>query len=343
MRILFLGESYRADAQTWYLGIQNASGLPVEIKELPSTGGRFSRMIKAVKFLIGLVFSSEKYDMVLAERSTSYGFFSLFVKTKIRVVAQQGITDCWPDKGFAGWYKRLLQRAIYQRADRIHAWGYVMTYSMLERGTPPSRIRVKPKGLDLNRYTFAEHSPEEQVTAIVTRSLFDIYRHEDILEGIYLLKQKGITIRCLMVGDGAERDKLHALSQKLGLSQQIDWLGRIPNPELPALLRKASLYLAVPTTEGVSSSLFEAMACGCFPIVTDLPANRAFIANGVNGLLVEVCNHAHLAYQIEVYLENRNLFRKGILENRNFIDKNCNVEKNMKEFFEDYVQLANSK
>lgn len=343
MRILFLGESYRADAQSWYRGIEAASGFPVEIKELPSTGGRVGRMIKALGFLTNLIFSSDKYDIVLAERSTSYGFFSLFVNTKVRVVAQQGITDCYPDVGFTGWYKRILQRAIYQRADRIHAWGYVMTYSMLERGTEPHRIKVKPKGLDLNRFRFVSHSEDQKVVAIVTRSLYDIYRHEDILNAIAILKKKGKTIHCLMVGDGAERQKLHQLTDDLGINQEITWLGRIPNPDLPNYLAKASLYLAVPTTEGVSSSLFEAMACGCFPIVTDLPANRAFISPGVNGLLVEPCNPASLADQIEKYLTDPLRFEPGVESNRAYIEANCDITVNMREFFLDYKQLAGSK
>lgn len=343
MRILFLGESYRADAQSWFKGIETASGFPVTIKEIPSTGGRISRMLKAAGFLIDLIFSSEKYDIVLAERSTSYGFFSLFVNTKVRVVAQQGITDCYPDVGIAGWYKRILQKAIYTRADRIHAWGYVMTYSMLERGTPPSRIKVKPKGLDLTRFKFTQHDPNQLVTAIVTRSLYDIYRHEDILFAISILKKKGKSIRCIMVGDGVERDKLHRLTKSLGIESEIDWLGRISNPELPNYLCKASLYLAVPTTEGVSSSLFEAMACGCFPIVTDLPANRAFISPGVNGLLVKPCDPQSLADQIELYLDGPQRFLEGVKSNRDYIEQKCDHVRNMQEFFLDYQRLVQSK
>lgn len=343
MKILFLGESYRADAQTWFKGIESASGFHVTIKELPSTGGRVSRMIKALEFLVKLVFSSEKFDIVLAERSTSYGFFSLFVNTKIRVVAQQGITDCYPDTGFTGWYKRILQGAIYRRADLIHAWGYVMTYSILERGTPLKNIRVKPKGLDLSRFLFTPHDIKEPVTAIVTRSLYDIYRHEDILHALALLKKKGKNVRCMIIGDGQERAKLHQLAHQLDLDDQVEWLGRIPNPELPLYLAKADLYLAVPTTEGVSASLFEAMACGCFPIVTDLPANRAFISKGVNGLLVRPRDPHSLAEQIEFYMGNRSRFAEGILDNRRYIDRHCNLKKNMSDFYADYLQLVTSK
>jgi glycosyltransferase involved in cell wall biosynthesis len=45
--------------------------------------------------------------------------------------------------------------------------------------------------------------------------------------------------------------------------------GRIPNTELPELLRASNFYISMPITEGVSASLFEAMASNCYPIVTN--------------------------------------------------------------------------
>lgn len=341
MKILFLGETYRADAQTWIRGIEKASGIKIETKELPKTGGRTSRMLKAFGFFLSLSFSREEFDIILAERSTSYGFFSLLVKTKVRVVAQQGITDAFPETGLSGWYKRIFQRAIYTRADLIHAWGYVMTYAMLECGAPPSRILVKPKGLDLDRFQFFNTKSSTELTAIVTRSLYDIYRHNEILEALSILKKKGIVVRVVMIGDGIEKENLLAQTSQLDLQNQVTWLGRVPNDLLPQELAKAQLYIAIPETEGVSASLFEAMACGCFPIVTDLPANRAFIQNGRNGLLVEVGNPTDLAEKIEIYSRNPSRFTPYLQKNRGFIEANCNLENNMRDFYKTYQKLLN--
>ena len=45
--------------------------------------------------------------------------------------------------------------------------------------------------------------------------------------------------------------------------------------------------------------MLEAMAAGCTPIVTDLPANREWIENGVNGLLFPVGDDRALAEMIQ--------------------------------------------
>ncbi|MCS5488992.1 glycosyltransferase family 1 protein [Algoriphagus limi] len=344
MRILFLGETYRADAITWIKGVEQASGHEIETRELFHSGSRTKRKLEAFLFIWRLIFSKEKYDIVLAERSTSYGFFSLAVRAKVRVVAQQGISDIWPSSGFRGWYKGFLQRRVYRRVDLIHAWGYVMTYAMLKSGADPSRILVRPKGLDLSKFRFFEKSLEAPIfTAIVTRSLFPIYHHDKILTAFSILKEKGIHLNCLIIGDGVEMERLVSQTETLGLQKQINWLGRISNEDLPNYLAQAEIYIAFPETEGVSASLFEAMACGCFPIVTDLPANRAFIANGQNGLLAESCNPVDLANKIEQFLKNPKKYQRGIKRNRKYIEQNCNMEDNMKYFFNRYAELLAQK
>lgn len=339
MRILFLGETYRADAQTWIRGIEGVSGVAIETKEIPKSRGRISRILLAIRFLISLLISKQSYDIVLAERATSYGFFSLLVKSKIRVVAQQGITDAFPTVGISGWYKRILQRAIYTRADLIHAWGYVMTYAMLSSGASPINILVKPKGLNLDKFTFSERVKPKLFTAIVTRSLYKIYRHNEILEAIQILKDKGLILNCIIVGDGDQSDVLKDYAENLGITNQLDWVGRINNEELPKYLEKAEIYLAVPETEGVSASLFEGMAAGCFPIVTDLPANRAFIDSGKNGLLVPVGNPSILAEKIKFFCDNFFSFKDAVSKNRSFIEKECDLKSNMNFFYNHYQNL----
>lgn len=343
MKILFLGETHRADAQTWIRGIEKVSGAVIETKELPASGGRVIRMIHSLRFLISLALWGERYDLVLAERATSYGFFSLLVKSKVRAVAQQGITDVWPENGFSGWYKGVLQRAIYRKADLIHAWGYVMTFAMIDSGSPPSRILVRPKGLFLEKFQFATKEEKKSNLAIVTRSLYPIYHHTVILDAISLLKNRGLSLECSMVGEGSEKEKLKLQTKKLNLSESVLWMGKIPNDELPIYLREAAIYIAVPETEGVSASLFEAMACGCFPIVSDLPANRAFIHSGKNGILVPIGDAQALADAIATYLQNPSAYSEGLRQNRLYIEKNCDLTVNMTCFFKRYTQLVNQK
>ncbi|WPR77806.1 glycosyltransferase [Algoriphagus sp. NG3] len=346
MRILFLGETYRADALTWMRGVEKESGVKICTMEVPFAPSRLKRLVYFLKFFFRIAFSSgEKWDIVMAERSTSYGFFALFVQSKIRVVAQQGITDAYPETGFSGVYKRFVQRLVYKRVDLIHAWGYVMTYAMVECGADPSKIMTLPKGINLNLYSHVRPFEFNNTIpiGIVTRSLSSIYNHHDILNAFKILKDRGVNVICWIVGGGVLEKELRDLVSTLDIKDRVVLQGKIDNDLLPEKLIKSDFYIAVPETEGVSASLFEAMSTGCFPIVTDLPSNRAFIRSGINGFLVPVHSPTRLADAIQEFLEEPERFSNGILSNRRYVEENVNFEENMKLIFKEYLRLLANK
>jgi glycosyltransferase involved in cell wall biosynthesis len=346
VKILFLGETYRADALTWIRGIEKESKVQISTMEVPFSPSRSKRLFNFLVFLFEILKSrSKEWDIVLAERSTSYGFFALLIKAKIRVVAQQGITDAYPETGFTGIYKRFLQRLVYKNVDLIHAWGNVMTYAMVETGACPTKIMVLPKGINLDLYRCG-HPPEvtdSMPIGIVTRSLSAIYNHQDILTAYRILKDRGVQVSCWIVGDGVERNSLTQKAEDLDITDRVVFWGRVANDDLPEKLRKSAFYLAVPETEGVSASLFEAMATCCFPIVTDLPANRAFIRPGKNGFLVNVNDPTDLADAIQKFVANPSLFTNAIQANRAYVQEFVNFDENMKLIYGKYLSLLEKK
>jgi L-malate glycosyltransferase len=52
------------------------------------------------------------------------------------------------------------------------------------------------------------------------------------------------------------------------------------------------------SSDGNNISLNEAMACGCFSIVTEIPANKQWVKESVNGFFVPVNNPEILARKI---------------------------------------------
>ena len=337
--ILFLGETYRADAQTWIRGIESSSGISIDTLEVKGTSTRAGRILKFLGFGFQILKTnfSKSYDLVLAERATSYGLFSLFVNAKKRIVAQQGITDAWPEEGFSGVYKRFFQKLVYKKVDLIHAWGEVMVPAMINSGADPHKIMVLPKGINLESYAFGkEKNPN---LAIVTRSLTPVYHHDLILEAVSILKLENIDLQLKIVGDGPLLIILKERTKELGLENQVEFLGRIHNTQLPKFLQNSGLYISFPETEGVSASLFEAMATGCFPVVSDLPGTRAFINSGENGILVPAKDSQALAQAIKFYIRNPNLVSQAVLNNRKFVEDHADVKKNMEEIWKRYCSV----
>jgi glycosyltransferase involved in cell wall biosynthesis len=345
MKVFFLGEVFRADAQTWIKGLKEYGDAEVVSWELPSRKGPFSRVLRTLDWLWACLFLRRKIkqfkpDIVLAYRITSYGFLGAWAGIHPLVVSQQGITDVWPPDTFSTPFKALIGKYALKKADLIHAWGEVMVPAMIELKADASKIKVMPKGIDIKSFVYhPEDKRWDKIIAIVTRSLAPDYRHQVILKAAKILKDINVPIEIYMIGGGERLDELKELTAKLGIEDMIYWKGRIANNTLPEYLCKSNMYLSVPITEGVSASLFEAMASGAFPVVTDLPGNSAIINHAENGYLVEVDNPEMLAQFIQKAWENKDLMKQACLKNRSYVEEYACYQKNMPIFVSAYRKL----
>ncbi|WP_433833495.1 glycosyltransferase [Flavobacterium anhuiense] len=343
-KILFLGESYRADAITWMKGLKEFGDFEIITWELQTSNNkRFKRILEYffAPLSIRKIIKKEKPDMVIAERTTSYGFLAALSDSKTIAIAQQGRTDLWPEESKLYPFKKFIQKYAFKKAHLIHAWGPVMAVHMKATGVDMDKVLVLPKGIDLSLFTpSTNHS--NKIEAIVTRSLQPEYRHDSILKAFGILNQKGIDFSLTIVGDGTRLQFLKDLATALQIENKVIFTGRIPNTELPKLLQQSNIYISMPITEGVSASLFEAMASNCFPVVSDIPGNQSWITHRENGQLIEIDNLEMLAEELIWSFENPELRNEAIIQNRKFVEENANYDINMKLISEKYHELLNS-
>jgi len=347
-RILFLGETYRADAITWINGLREFGDFEIVTWELETSSNgvnRVKRLFELSKAILTIKSTVKKFnaDMVIAERTTSYGFLAAISGIKPMAVAQQGITDLWPHNSPLYIFKKMLQDYAFKKADLIHAWGNVMANHMKESKVDMSKVMILPKGINLDLFEFNDTADNPIINAIVTRALQPEYKHDVILKAFAIIKQRNIQFRLTIIGDGIESKKLKLLAKELDIENEVDFVGRIDNNDIPKFLKQANFYISMPITEGVSASLFEAMACGCFPIVSDLHGNRSWITEKVNGILVPSENHTKLAEELEWAFNNRNITKSAVTQNRKFVEENANYKTNMKKIADTYNDLIKIK
>lgn len=348
-KILFLGESYRADAITWINGLKEFGDFEIISWELKTpNNGIINRILRIAEYSL-ILFQIKKIihlhqpDMVIAERTTSYGFLATLTGVKPVAIAQQGRTDLWPEKSILLPLKKAIQHYAFKKATLIHAWGPVMTISMAKANVDMNKVLVLPKGIDLKRFGNKNYANPEKICAIVSRSLLPEYRHDIILKAFAILNQKEIDFNLTIIGDGTQLPYLKDLAQKLKIDDKVLFCGRIPNTDLPKRLQESNFYISMPTTEGVSASLFEAMACNCYPIVTDIVGNQSWIKHRENGQLVPVDDYKILAEELIWAFENREHCNNAVLKNRAFVEKNADYHINMKIIANKYHELINTK
>lgn len=348
-KILFLGESYRSDAITWTKGLKELGHFEIIHWELQTPNDTLqNRILRTLEFgfapiAVRKIIRQQKPDMIIAERTTSYGFLAALSGIKPSAIAQQGRTDLWPEDSITIPFKKILQNYAFKKATLIHAWGPVMADSMDKVKVDMTKVLILPKGIDLKQFENKNTSNPDKISAIVTRSLLPEYRHEVILKAFALLHQKEIDFSLTIIGNGKQLPFLKELAKELNIENKVIFTGRILNTALPKLLQESNFYLSMPITEGVSASLFEAMACGCYPVVSDISGNQSWINHRENGQLIAVDNFEMIADEILWAFENPSIRKEAILKNLQFIEKHVNYKTNMKIIADKYHELIDRK
>ena len=89
---------------TWELKTSN-SGIFNRIKRIAEFGFAFLKIKKIIQL--------QKPDMIIAERTTSYGFLAALSGVKPVAIAQQGRTDLWPEKSILLPLKKIIPRILF--------------------------------------------------------------------------------------------------------------------------------------------------------------------------------------------------------------------------------------
>lgn len=99
----------------------------------------------------------------------------------------------------------------------------------------------------------------------------------------------------LVVGDGAERNRLEAVACEMGLDGRVHFVGEVPPADVPAHTALADFFVTASRIEMLPIAVVEAMAAGLPILGLDVPWIRQVVQPGVNGLLSapEVASFAH--------------------------------------------------
>jgi glycosyltransferase involved in cell wall biosynthesis len=116
------------------------------------------------------------------------------------------------------------------------------------------------------------------------------------LDGAHRFKRLDLLLRALpavpelrvrVVGGGALEAEYRALAGSLGVADRVEFLGRRPHAELPALLRASDLLvICSDSTEAFPLVQLEALACGIPVVASALPGVRTVVTPGAEGLHV---------------------------------------------------------
>jgi glycosyltransferase involved in cell wall biosynthesis len=185
---------------------------------------------------------------------------------------------------------------------------------MISSGLSPDQVTTIRTAINLSQFVPREKDPrllEElnlpagcAIIGIVAR-LTERKGFKHLFEAVRLLADQGRTLRCLVVGGGASKEKIAALKNyaaSLGVSEQILLTGR--RSDIPDILSLLEVFILPSLAEGLGRSMLEAMAAGRAIVATTVGGIPEAIEDGKSGILVPPGDPRALAQAIGLLLDN---------------------------------------
>jgi glycosyltransferase involved in cell wall biosynthesis len=102
-----------------------------------------------------------------------------------------------------------------------------------------------------------------------------------VLNAFISLREKGKDFRLYMLyGGAALEEEIKAKIEKHKLTHHVILLGKRSHEEVRHWMSQADYFISASHYEGSGVALSESMACGCVPVVTDIPSFRAMTRDG---------------------------------------------------------------
>lgn len=161
---------------------------------------------------------------------------------------------------------------------------------LLDYGIRPEKVTRVYSSIDLARLEVepadraALDLPNDALLLFSAGALVGHKDHATLLRAFARVREKFPETRLLIAGEGELRRELEALGVGLGLQGFVQFLGQ--RDDVPALIRAADLYVSSSWSEGLGTSVLEALGCETPVVATAAGGVGEMVIDGETGRLV---------------------------------------------------------
>lgn len=198
-------------------------------------------------------------------------------------------------------------------------------------GIPESRRRVVYSSVDLARLDAPPLSrtelgvPEDALLLVTAGALVGHKDHAALIDAMKWVHDACPNARLVIAGEGGLRGELEARIRRLGLNGVVALLGH--RDDVPALIRAADVYVSSSWSEGLGTSVLEALACAT-PVVAAVAGGiPEMVIDGETGRLVPSRNPHALANAIVWTFNNPDEARRMAQAGRRLVEERFTVDR----------------
>jgi len=201
---------------------------------------------------------------------------------------------------------------VFGRAEAVIVLTEHMRRSLAKSGVDESKLTVIGNPIDLEEITSKSRQTVEHP--------YFLGKHPPIIVNVSrLTAEKGHTLllkafksvrerrpcRLVLIGDGPLRKMLALKASRLGISEDVAFLGAQENPH--KFVSRSDVFVLPSEYEGLPLVALEAMACNTPLIISDYAGSQELVEDGVDGMIGKRESADDFAEKIELILSDRKI------------------------------------
>jgi L-malate glycosyltransferase len=229
-------------------------------------------------------------------------------------------------------------------------------------GMNPENIVVFPWGVNIERFhpqkvSGQKHRPEpvegskvkgrkseivnrKSITLFCNRMWEPIYGIDVLTNAFVKVASMNPDVNLILLGGGSQGAKVRQILMNGGVMERVHFGGQVSQRDLPRWYHMADIYISPSHVDGSSVSLLEALACGMPCLVSDIPGNKEWVEEGVNGWLFRDGDVDDLAGKILYAIKSRRSFGRIGKAARKTAEERADWRKNFGKLLETYNVIA---
>jgi len=296
--------------------------VPAEVEQLQWAGGKGPfrwRDVPRLQQDLKRVIKAVQPDLIHAGPIQTCAFLAALSGFQPILTMSWGF-DLMADAERNAWW-RWVTRFTLQRSSYFVSDARVTRSRAVEYGMRPDRTAVFPWGVDLQQFRpggigvsklrprpsksakRSSHARPHRAAAepfalICSRSWEPRYGVDVLARAFVIAARQHEGLSLILLAAGSQSNVIRRILQDGGQVDRVQFGGQVSQAIVPSWYQMAHLYVSPSHVDGSSVSLMEALACGMPVLVSDIPANKEWVRDNVNGWLFRDGDAENLADKI---------------------------------------------
>jgi glycosyltransferase involved in cell wall biosynthesis len=178
----------------------------------------------------------------------------------------------------------------------------------IEKRLTNSVATINP-GVDTEVFTPRNHIEPDKKQVLFVGRFVPVKNIELLINAFENIQRIHPSAELVLVGEGPQEDELKKRVEEQNLSETVQFMGYIPNDDLPKFYRNATVVALSSRSESYGITLLEAMSCGVPVVAPDIGVIPDIVDENENGLLYQRGSVAELTDALDEILSDIKLRR----------------------------------